>query len=734
MHTTELLPPPSESAVAPAAVSAPYHEPNAEGIFEQYERVMLPGLPVKCAGEFYIAWTVAGGAKAFQAGWFLVMQQPKNNSKSLPRTNGTAHATRAEALRWLIDEVAAPFFSDHKGARTRLAAWRAKVLPEVVVEASEPAAAVLAPEPIAEPMAAVAPAAAVGSAFGSIPVDEIELNPHNPRTEIDEAELAELADSIKAQGGLIQAIAVRDLGTDVKPRYRLIAGERRWRAHQLLRWTMIEAKVFVGVDDAKAEEMALIENLQRAQLNPMEEALGFVGLRDRHGYTNEKISERTGRSPLVVSQMSALTLLPLSLQSLVRTGVLSKSIARELVTERWILSAVEKEAAQAKRVRLGGAAKHGNHDLARELRAVMQRPEFCEVLAKWVIESKARLLDLEAQQAPRAAMEALKNAKLVAEVSDYRAQIDVNSAALIVEASDTSLWHLAPAQWKAEKAELDRLAKEKQAADEAKAAARVRTALVERVNVRTEDLARGNLKYASLMGEEARYAAHLPAEMVAEGIDEQDRETLVCLKPEALKALKVREAELIARDTAAKLPALVERAVATVKRIKKIGGRELAFIIDTAQRGQAGMQWTALDGKAFSDLGLPPPEDLTRQSLAEMEPVDLARVAILSTLYNSKHGELSGALRWVLNIEDLGLAEESAERREALLAAAASEVFPPVELDPKRLGEWQRAHGLGMPVAEIARSYGVAEADVRGALGLGNDPNHQRARTENTSL
>lgn len=670
--------------------------PNAAGIFEHYESVRIAGLPVKCAGEFYIAWTVVGEARVFQAGWFLVMQQPKNSSKSLPCTVGAPHATRADALRWLIDEVAGPFFSDHKVASERLAAWRAKVLPEADEVASERAREVSAHTPPAAPGAVEATAGAVASAFGCVPVEEIGLNPHNPRTEIDEAELAELAESIKAQGGLIQAIAVRDMGAEANPRYRLIAGERRWRAHQLLRWTMIEAKVFEGVDDAKAEEMALIENLQRAQLNPMEEALGFVGLRDRHGYDVEKIAQRTGKAASTIYGGFRLAEMPEDIRALVRARKISPSTARVLAeAARW-----------------------------------SHRPAHQRVLADWIIHKE--VTQKEAREAlpdrlAPAAAEALAAAKLAVDITPYRELLDPDTSrgqaqrdpgSEMVEDHTGRLWHLDPVQWKAEKAELDRIAKKKEAAAAAKAAARVRTALVEKVNVRTEDLAAGKLKYAVLVGDEARYAAHLPSEMVAEGIDEQDKETLVCLKPEALNALKVREAELIAQDTAAKLPALVERAVATVKRIKKIGGREMAFLIDTALRGQAGMQWTALDGKAFSDLGLSPPEDLTRKSLAEMDAVDLARVAILSSLYNSKHGELIGALRWVLNIDDLGLAEESGERREALLAAAASEVFPPVELDPKRLTEWQRAHGLGMPVAEIARSYGVTEADVRGALGL----------------
>lgn len=685
-----------DSPAEAAAVSAPapYHVPNADGVFETHERIPLGGMPVKCAGELYIA---AAGAEEFYVGWFLKMTQPANTSWELPRRRPPCFATRTAALTWLIDEIAAKFFSDHKVARARLASWRSTVLAPKEAEA----AAVVSVPPAAPVAAAavVAPKmpAAVGSAFGVIPVEEIEPNPANPRREFDAEELRELADSIAAQGGLLQPIAVRDMGVEAKPRYRLIAGERRWRAHQLLTWEMIEAKVFSGMDEARAAELALIENLQRSQLNPMEEAMGFVELRDAYGYDVAKIHERTGKAASTIYNAFRLAELPEEVRALVRAGKL----------------------AVTKAIALGASARWGH------------RAAHACALADYFVRTGATLIEVQACVGDRVAapaVEALGEAKLAVEITTYRDQLEPDNfrergkrdpGSEIVEDHGGRLWHLAPAQWKEEKAEIDRLTKQKEDADAAKAATRAKTALAERVNVRTEDLTRGHLSYVPLIGADARYTAHLPAEVVAEGLDSAENEIVVCLKPDALKALKVREAELIAADTAAKLPALVERAVATVKRLKKIGGRELALVIAVADAGGG-----SFDGKAFSLLGVMPPEDeIDREEMARMDPLDLVKVRVVSALLNTKGGQLYALLRWVLGmvmIEDLGLAEESETLRERILAAAACEVFPPVELDPAKLAEWTRAHALGMPLAEIARSYQVTEADVRGALGLGN--------------
>lgn len=691
MPTPDLLPHP---------LTASFPVPDGAGIFSTYESIPIAGLPVKCAGELMIT---EAGVEEFYVGWFLVMRQPANTSKELPHRREPRFRSRRAALTWLIDEIAAKFFFDHKVARERVKAWRALVL-----GAEEEAVELEVPNPIVAwvdatlanpvtPLDVKGPdttaSTPVVSMVGFIPVCEIEPNPHNPRREVDEGELVELAESIRAQGFLLQPIAVRDMGAEANPRYRLISGFRRWLAHQRLKWDMIESKVFVGVDDARAGELALVENLQRVRLNAMEEALGFVELRDRYGYDVAKIHERTGKAESTIRNAFRVAALPAEVCALVRAGTLPVHAAKLLASPRWA-----------------------------------QRPEHCRALAEWIVRAEVSRAELDAGIVDRlaaSAAEALSAAKLAVEISAYRSMIEPDdfrergqreAGSEIVEDRTGRLWHLAPAQWKAEKAEIDRETKQKEEAEAAKAAARAKVALTEKVNVRTEDLTRGHLAYVALMGPDARYAAHLPTELVAEGVDDDEKEIVVCLKPEALKALKVREAELIEADTAAKLPALVDRAVATIKRVKKITGRELALVVDGMTRGQMTAMF---DGKAFELLGVTLPETgLTREELARMEPVDLVRVMMLSVVLNTKSGVLYETLRWVLGIEDLGLVEESDERKATLLAAAASEVFPPTENDAKRLAEWSRAHALGMPVAEIARSYGATESDVRGALGL----------------
>ncbi|MEY2877788.1 MAG: hypothetical protein RLZZ15_168 [Verrucomicrobiota bacterium] len=680
------------TATNPAAAEAApaYAVANAEGVFETFERLVLPGLPVKCTGEFYFA---QAGPEEWFAGWYLHLRQPLNTTKELPGKI-EAHASRAAALGWLIDHVAGPFFSEHKAASKRLAVWRAEVLGGVEggkeltresgnVETEEVPAGEL---PGAEEPVAGGP---VEAGFGVIAVADIEANPHNPRAAVSADYIAELAASIAAQGFLLQPIAVRDQGEAARPRYRLIAGFCRWLAHKKLGWTSIEAKIFTGVNEARAGELALVENLQRRELNPMEEAWGFVELRDRYGYDVQKIHERTGKEVRVIQYAFQVAALPAEVAARGREGVLSMSVLRLLAAKRWA-----------------------------------ERPAHCRALAEWIVRGELPVAvvreGLGEVLAPEAAA-ALAAAKLAVEVSGYLKIGDVVPGGEVVADTAGGLWHLAPGQWKAERAEIDRLqaVAERAAAD--KAAARAKTAIAARVNVRCEDLAVAHLDYVSLAGELARYTAHLPAETVAEGLDAAGKEIVVCLRPVALKALRVREAELLAADVAAKLPALLERALAVLVRLRRIGAREVAFVVDANLRGVAAVAGVPLDGRAFTALGLMPPEaGLARENLATCEPLDLLRAVVVSVLLNTKGGELYSALRWVLQIEDLGLAEESEERREQIVAAAASEVFPVVEMDPRKLAEWERANALGMPVAEIARSYGVKETDVRGALGLGN--------------
>ena len=160
-----------------------------------------------------------------------------------------------------------------------------------------------------------------------LPIYKIEPNPGQPRQDFDELELEALAESI-AQHGVIQPLTVRELDSGY---YQIIAGERRWRAARMANLQEIPA-VVIEADDKKVMELALIENLQRQDLNPVEEALGYQSLMADHGLTQEEAANRVGKSRPAVA--NALRLLNLSDELLlkVRSGELSAGHARALLS------------------------------------------------------------------------------------------------------------------------------------------------------------------------------------------------------------------------------------------------------------------------------------------------------------------------------------------------------------------------------------------------------------------
>jgi len=160
-----------------------------------------------------------------------------------------------------------------------------------------------------------------------LPIHKIEPNPGQPRQDFDELELAALAESI-AQHGIIQPLTVRELDSGY---YQIIAGERRWRAARLANLQELPA-IVVDADDKKVMELALIENLQRQDLNPVEEALGYQSLMTDYGFTQEETAARVGKSRPAVA--NALRLLNLSEKPLskVRSGELTAGHARALLS------------------------------------------------------------------------------------------------------------------------------------------------------------------------------------------------------------------------------------------------------------------------------------------------------------------------------------------------------------------------------------------------------------------
>lgn len=190
---------------------------------------------------------------------------------------------------------------------------------------------------------------AESSAYQLLPIYKVEPNPDQPRQDFDEAELQALADSITVHG-VIQPLTVRQLPSGY---YQIIAGERRWRAARLANLSEVPV-VVMEADDKKAMELALIENLQRQDLNPVEEALGYQVLMEQYGLTQEEAASRVGKSrPAVANSLRLLGLCPEVLEK-VKKGELSAGHARAILTlktEKKQLEAAQKIIALALSVR-----------------------------------------------------------------------------------------------------------------------------------------------------------------------------------------------------------------------------------------------------------------------------------------------------------------------------------------------------------------------------------------------
>ena len=164
------------------------------------------------------------------------------------------------------------------------------------------------------------------SAYQMLPIYKVEPNRSQPRQDFDEEELQALADSIE-EHGIIQPLTVRQLDSGY---YQIIAGERRWRAARIANLSEIPV-VVMEADDRKAMELALIENLQRQDLNAVEEALGYQSLIDDYGLTQDEAAKRVGKSrPAVANSLRLLGLCPQVLEKL-RKGELTAGHARAIL-------------------------------------------------------------------------------------------------------------------------------------------------------------------------------------------------------------------------------------------------------------------------------------------------------------------------------------------------------------------------------------------------------------------
>ena len=192
-----------------------------------------------------------------------------------------------------------------------------------------------------------------------LPISMVESCSSQPRKSFDEASLAELAESIR-EHGIIQPLTVRKLATGY---YQIIAGERRWRAARIAGLQEVPA-IVIEADDRKAAELAMIENLQREDLNPMEEAAGFQALIENYHMTQEEAAQRVGKSRSAVTNALRLLGLTPAVRKLVEEGKLSAGHARALLP---LSPTVQENAANA--VVSGGLSVRQTESLAKRLAA-----------------------------------------------------------------------------------------------------------------------------------------------------------------------------------------------------------------------------------------------------------------------------------------------------------------------------------------------------------------------------
>ncbi len=217
------------------------------------------------------------------------------------------------------------------------------------------------------------------SSINEVPIDRIEANPNQPRREIDETALGELADSIR-QIGIIQPITLRQMDNGS---YQIIAGERRWRASQLAGLKSVPAYIRTASDE-KMMQMALVENIQREDLNAIEIALAYNNLIEQYNLTQEQLSEKVGKKRTTIANYLRLLKLPADVQIALRNKSIDQGHARALLglqspsAQLKLFKETEKNGYSVRKVEEMVQALNNGEDIVsgkRTLKAQKQMPE-----------------------------------------------------------------------------------------------------------------------------------------------------------------------------------------------------------------------------------------------------------------------------------------------------------------------------------------------------------------------
>jgi ParB family chromosome partitioning protein len=187
--------------------------------------------------------------------------------------------------------------------------------------------ALIPSRPAAEPASASAPAAPAGTGLAEVPIEQISPNPYQPRRTFNDASIEELSRSVR-EHGIIQPLVVTRTGDN---KYRLIAGERRFRAAQKAGLSIVPVVIKETMTDSDTLQVALIENIQREDLNTIEEAYAYHQLHEEFGLTQEEISKRVGKERSTVANFLRLLKLPDSVKKLLAAGQLTMGHARAIL-------------------------------------------------------------------------------------------------------------------------------------------------------------------------------------------------------------------------------------------------------------------------------------------------------------------------------------------------------------------------------------------------------------------
>lgn len=292
----------------------------------------------------------------------------------------------------------------------------------------------------------------------TLPLDQIEPSPLNPRQTIDQAALAELADSIRRHG-LLQPILVRDHPDPSRlNRWVIVAGERRWRAAVLAGLERIAVRVLLGLNDRDHLRLALVENLQRRDLNPLEEAEGYRRLIDEAGLTQKAVGESVNRSQPAIANALRLLELPEVVRERIRTGQLTASHGIALASFKAFPAIAERLATLAVEQNLPSKALEAKMPLPHDLRrdrliedltygAGFDREQHCRICpfqAYRVAGSSHFCLRPEHAAELRAAVREEQQARLATSTAAWRARQEALEAAL-AEGETTAVDDAAPA-------------------------------------------------------------------------------------------------------------------------------------------------------------------------------------------------------------------------------------------------------------------------------------------------